>query len=112
MKTYRMLILCAAIAVPQFISAEDAPPSALNSRTLGQIEAIIDYCVNISPAMAKAKGTATPSISKASKKELDEARNSDDYKEAYDSTTAALNEVPQGRVLEACNATMPQKQAK
>ena len=108
MKNFRLLVQCAALLVPQFVSAADAPPP-MNPRALAQVEAIYEYCSTVSPAMAKAKGMASPSISKASKNELDELRKSDEYKEAYDSTRSAIQELPKDRVAEACNSAVAKK---
>jgi hypothetical protein len=107
MKTYRMLCLCAAISLPQFALAAE---SSLNKKSLGQVEGIVDFCAKVNPQIAKSKGTAAPSVSKASQKDLDEARKSDEYKEAYDAITTALTDLPTEQVAEACsNAVAPKK---
>jgi hypothetical protein len=106
MKTSRMLCLCAAIALPQFALA--AEPS-LNKKSLGQVEGIVDFCAKVNPQIAKSKGMATPSVFKASQKDLEDARNSDEYKEAYDAITVALTDLPQEQVSEACSAAVAPK---
>ncbi len=106
MKTCRMFCLCAAIALPQFALA--AEPS-LNKKSLGQVEGIVDFCAKVNPQIAKSKGTAAPSVGKASQKDLDEARKSDEYKEAYDSITETLNQIPADRASETCAAALPTK---
>jgi hypothetical protein len=106
MKTYRMLCLCAAMSLPQFAMAADAP---LNKKSLGQVEGIFDFCAKVNPQIAKYKGTAAPAVGKASQKDLDDARKSDEYKEAYDSITETLTELPKERVAEACNGAVATK---
>ena len=106
MKTSRMLCLCAAIALPQFALAAEP---ALNKKSLGQVEGIVDFCAQANPQTAKSKGTAAPSVFKASQKDLEDARKSDEYKEAYDAITAALTELPKEQVSEACSAAVAPK---
>jgi hypothetical protein len=52
---------------------------------------------------------ATPSVFKASQKDLEDARNSDEYKEAYDAIIVALTDLPQEQVSEACSAAVAPK---
>jgi hypothetical protein len=106
MKTSRMLCLCAAIALPQFALAAEP---ALNRKSLGQVEGIVDFCAKVNPQIAKSKGTASPSVFKASQKDMEEARKSDEYKEAYDAISAALTELPEEQVSEACSGAVAPK---
>jgi hypothetical protein len=95
------LIVLTTLTLPQTVCAESSiPPKAL-----AQIEARVDFCVRVDAASAdqyKALGKAI--VADMSEKELKEARESSDYKPAYDGLTGQLEKIPHDKAVEGCRA--------
>src|SRR5215469_12341380 len=102
-KFCRTLGLVAVVACSQLMLAgHSVPPQAL-----GQIEATGNFCARVDAPWAdkyKQAGKLLGSI--MSEKELKEARESDDYKTAYDVMTGKLEKIPQDKVVEGCRARL------
>ena len=99
MKIHRILCLCAAIAVPQFALAE----LPLTNDAFGKIEGTLAFCAEVNPkAAAKYKERAKPFVQGASEKELAEARQTKEYKEAFDWIRGELGKVPKPQAVKAC----------
>lgn len=102
-KFCRTLGLVAVVAFPQLMLAgHSIPPQAL-----GQIEATGNFCARVdSPWADKYKQGDKVLAAIMSEKELKEARESSDYKAAYDATTGRLEKIPQDKAVEGCRARL------
>ena len=78
------------LALPPLAQA-DGP--ALNAQTLGFTESVLNYCGPIEPALAL--------------KLRAEARNSDEYRKAYDSVSELVARVDQHDARRICSASPP-----
>ena len=103
LKFCRALGLGAVLTLPQLMhAAHSVPPQAL-----GQIEATGNFCARVDAPWAdkyKQAGKALAAI--MSEKELKEARESSDYKTAYDALTGTLEKIPQDKAVESCRARL------
>jgi hypothetical protein len=89
------------LAAAQLAQADQA----LDARTLGRVEAIQSFCVQISPQSAKSvEAMSAGLIGQASAEELKNARNSDEYREVYDSTNADLAKVDKEHAADSCSS--------
>jgi hypothetical protein len=76
-----ILCLCVAIALPPLALAE----FAINPNSFGNVQGTLDFCARVdSQSAPKYKERAKLMVRGASEKDLGEARNSDEYKDAYD----------------------------
>ena len=106
MKTNRILLVCAAITIPQLTMAK--LPFANDE--FGKVERTLSFCSNLKPeSAAKYQEIGKRYVGNAPAKELAEARNTPEYKEANESTGALLAEMPKELVIEACNAFLKAK---
>jgi hypothetical protein len=70
---------------------------------LGQLEAIINFCSGLDPALQHAGQQRLSSITgKASFQELADARSSDEYRDAYDAMTAQLSGLEHQQAAQQC----------
>ena len=100
MKMVRTLCLCGAVVLPQLALAE----LPVSKQALGQGEAAIDFCSKGKPEVAaKLKPAAKALIGNATKKEIDDARNSDEYKDGYSSISASLGKMSKTDAAQACS---------
>ena len=102
-KLYLVLAVVTAVTMPPLASAESSIPP----KSLAQIEARIDFCVRVDSASAdqyKALGKAI--VADMSEKELKVARESSDYKPAYDGLTGQLEKIPRDKAVESCRASL------
>jgi hypothetical protein len=106
MKIYRVLCLCVCIALPGLALAK-LPPSA----ALGQKEGMLDYCAQIDPqSAAKYEAVKQRLAQGVPVQEVADARNSTEYREAYDAFREALGNAPKDQALNACRSLLESKQ--
>ena len=75
------------------------------NQALGQLDAIVNYCSSLDPALQRAGQQRLSAITgKASAQELADARSSDEYREAYDAVTAQLNGLDREQSAQQCRA--------
>jgi hypothetical protein len=99
MKIHRILFVCAAIAIPQLTVAK----LPFTNDTFGKIEGTLAFCAETDPkAAAKYKERVKPLVQGASEKELAEARQTKEYKEAFDWIHGELGKVPKAQAVKAC----------
>jgi hypothetical protein len=106
MKINRILLVCAAIAIPQLTMAK--LPFAIDE--FAKVERTLSFCSELNPeSAAKYQEMAKRYVGNAPEQELGEARNTPEYKEAYESNGALLADMPKEHVTEACNAFLKAK---
>ena len=100
MKANHMLCLCLAITFPQLALAE----FQFTNQSLGTEQAMIDFCARIDPGTAtKYQQQAEVLAQGVPSEELDKARSTDDYKDAYALASNALGAISKPDAAEACN---------
>jgi hypothetical protein len=106
MKFNRVLLVCAAITLPQLTMAK--LPFAIDE--FAKVERTLSFCSELDPSSAtKYQEIGRRYVGNAPEKELAEARNTPEYKEAYESNGALLAEMPKVHVIEACSAFLKAK---
>jgi hypothetical protein len=106
MKFNRVLLVCAAITLPQLTMAK--LPFAIDE--FAKVERTLTFCSELDPSSAaKYQEVAKRYLGSAPEKELAEARNTPEYKEAYESNGALLAEMPKEHIIEACSAFLKAK---
>jgi hypothetical protein len=101
MKFHRVLCGCLALSASQFALA-DLP---MSRPALGQLEGILNFCAKVDPSMAKQyQERSALLLGKASDKDLADARDSDEYRQAYDAVSAELAKVEKDHAVQTCNA--------
>jgi len=79
--------LCTACALAQIAGAESYP----NPEFLAKIEATQSFCAQLNPKTAKTGAAFVAALTgQASVEELKKARESDEYRQAYDAVSADL----------------------
>lgn len=100
MKMYP-IILAMGLAVAFSSSAQQKPVA--DGNTLGRADAILNFCGKINPQgqqkYSEVRKTMTAGLSEEAIHELEQ---SPEYREAYDSAHAALNDVPQDSAAQTC----------
>lgn len=82
-----------------------------DARMLGTTEAILDYCAKVDPAGADAFHSRARMVAQgASEESLQKVRNSDDYRQARDTTEESLAKVDQDDAVKVCAQNRPQGQ--
>ena len=70
---------------------------------LGQLEAVLEHCGRVSPASAERhKEFAKALTGNATDKDLAEARNSAEYREAHDAASEQISNLPKEESDKAC----------
>jgi hypothetical protein len=106
MKFNRVLLVCAAITLPQLTMAK--LPFAIDE--FAKVERTLSFCSELNPSSAaKYQEVAKRYLGNAPEKELAEARNTPEYKEAYESNGALLADMPKEHIIEACSAFLKAK---
>lgn len=96
-------ILLAAIALPQIAMAE----SFFTYQSLGAVQSTVDFCAQTHPQnAAKYQEQARIMLQEIAAEDLDKARSSVEYKEAYDQASSILGKVTQIEVDEACDGLL------
>lgn len=106
MKVLRIVCLGAAVTLPQLALAELPLPNDV----FGKMEGALDVCIQVNPqSAAKYQEQKKALVQGASEKEVAEARASNEYKAAYDSTTDEMNKQPKDQAAKACAASLDAK---
>ncbi|MFC5475522.1 hypothetical protein [Paraherbaspirillum soli] len=97
MKLY--LLVCAAVALPLAVMAE----TTVDGATLGQLDAIVAQCGQANPSdSVKYQELLTPLIADVPPAEVEAARQTDIYRQAYDAITEQLAKASKDDVVAAC----------
>ncbi len=100
MKRLTVLIPGVALALWSQLIAADVPGG---NQALAQLDAIINYCSGLDPALSQAgQQRLTAIIGKASSQELADARGTDEYRQTYDAMTAQLSGLEKEQALQQC----------
>jgi len=101
MKVYRILRLSAVLVLTPLAVAKLPLPN----NTFGRIEGTLDACAQADPsAAAQYEERKKALVAGLPEKELSEARATQEYRDAYEATTAEIGKQPKDRVVEACSA--------
>jgi hypothetical protein len=107
MKIHLILGLAAAMALSQVALSEVAP---INSESLGRVEVTLAFCARIDPeSAAKYQERAKLFTQDHPEKEVEAARESDGYRNAYDETDTQLGKVSSSEVVKSCRAFLEGK---
>jgi len=94
-------LTCAWFAVAPLAHA-DKP--ALNAQALGISESILNYCGPVDPASAaKLREKIKQLVQGASEQQLAQVRNSDEYRQAYDSVVDFVGKVDEHNAKQLCS---------
>ena len=100
------LLICSVVSLPCLSQTETEAPDA---RALGTTEAILNYCSKADPADAdKYRAQDKLLIGTASQEELDKVRNSDEYRQAYDSVADFAAKVDEHNAKRVCSESVNQ----
>jgi hypothetical protein len=106
MRINLVLLVCAAITVPQLTMAQ----LPFSNDEFGKVERTLSFCSDLKPdSAAKYQEMAKRYVGNASEQELAEARKTPEYIDAYESNGAMLADMPKEHVIEACNAFLKAK---
>jgi hypothetical protein len=107
MKIYRILFVCAAIAIPQLAMAT----LPFTNDTFGKLEGAVSFCSKVKPeSAAKYQEVVRLFVRDVPEKELTEARKTAEYKDGYKSSGAELGKMPKDRAIDACNGLLEPKE--
>jgi len=96
-------LACAWLAVPLLVLANT--PS-VDPRALGIVESIVNFCGRLDPASAvKLREQVKQLAQGASEQQLTEVRNSNEYREAYDSVVDVVAKVDEHNAKRVCSET-------
>ncbi len=96
-------LACAWLAVPLLVHA-DTP--SVNPHALGTVESILNYCARLDPAAAvKLREQVKQLAQGASDRQLAEVRNSNEYRESYDSVVDFVAKVDEHNAKRICSET-------
>jgi hypothetical protein len=96
-----MFCLGSALLIPQMAGATLPLPND----SFGKIEGILDFCAKAdSQSATKYQERKKLIADAASEKEVADARNAQEYKDAYQEITDALVKVSQDEAVKACSA--------
>jgi hypothetical protein len=103
MKMKRIVVLTAAVLVSQLALAK----LPMTNDVFGKSEGTLDFCAQANPRdAAKYQERKKSLIRGASEKEVADARQTQEYKTAYDWITDELGKVPKDQTAAACNAVL------
>jgi hypothetical protein len=105
MKIHRVLYLSSMIALSQLALAELPSKAAL-----GQVEGTLDFCARVdTQSAAKYEEQKKRLVKDVPEKEVAAARESTEYKEAYDAISEALEKGPKDEAAKACTSFLASK---
>jgi hypothetical protein len=108
MKLHLILSSCLLAAMTQPALAEE--PARPNGQTLGMLEAILSRCQELDPKAAAQYAKQIPLMTQGvSEKVVAEVRESEEYRQSYDSTAVSLHEVSEHDAHEACARSLAAK---
>jgi hypothetical protein len=103
MRIHRILCLAAAIVVPQLALAN----LPMTNDVFGKTEGTLDFCAQKKPAAAAKYQERKKSLVRGvPDKEVEEARQTKEYRDGYDWVTAELAKMPKDQVAESCAAIL------
>jgi len=106
MKIHRILWLGAAIVIPQLALAKLPMPND----AFGRIEGTLDFCAQIdSKSAEKYQEQKKVLVRDVPEKEVAEARESQEYKDAYTWISDELAKQPKDKAVKACAASLEGK---
>ena len=106
MRIHRILCLCVAMVVPQLALAQ----VPFTNETFGKLEGTLAFCGQInSRAAAKYKEQAKLLVRETPEKDVTKARNTQEYKEAYDRAGTELGKMSRVQAVEACSSFLDPK---
>jgi len=106
MKLHRIICLIVAAALPQLASASMPLPN----QAFGTIEGILDFCAQVdSPQASQYQERKKQIVQGATEEEVTEARATQEYKDAYQSTGEELGKVPASQAVSSCKAYLQGK---
>jgi len=106
MKVYRIVCLVAGFLLPQVALAKLPFPND----AFGKVEATLDFCAQVDAHSApKYQERKKALVKDVPQKEVDEARESQEYKEAYSWITDELGKAPKNQAVQACGAYLESK---
>jgi hypothetical protein len=106
MKMYRILCLAAALALP-IVALAKLP---FTNDGFGQVESILDFCTQADPQGAQKYQEQKKSLVRdVPEKEVEEARKTQEYRDAYDSTGDELANTPKEKAVKACTEALEGK---
>jgi hypothetical protein len=99
MKRYLLVPFCAAVAFPLAVTAEPSVDGA----TLAELEAIVAQCNQVDPTnSAKYKELVARVISDVPAADIETARNTEIYVQAYEASSSRLAQATKDEVVAAC----------
>jgi hypothetical protein len=106
MRIQRILLVCAAIAIPQLSNAK----LPVSNDVFGKVEGILNYCVKVNPeSAAKYQDAAKAFVKDVPENEVTEARKTAEYKDSYDGITTELDKAPKDTAVQTCKAALESK---
>lgn len=100
MRLCHIICLGAAIAVPQFASAQ----LPFDTDTLAELDGALDFCAQMEPKSADAYRNFAKVLEEGlPKKDLEEARNSKEYKDARQSVSDEIGKLKKEDAAKACS---------
>jgi hypothetical protein len=74
------------------------------NEAFGKVEGTLDFCVQADPQAASEYEERKKLLARdVSEKEIDEARQTQDYRDAHDGISAALGKIPKAQAAKACS---------
>jgi hypothetical protein len=106
MKASRILLLCAAVALPRLVLAANSPPSSPpGAQWLGTVEGILDFCVKVDPKDASAFRVLKKNTSAGlSEHDLAGVRGTREYKDSLHMISDELAKVSPQSAAQTCAA--------
>jgi hypothetical protein len=106
MRIHRILLICAAIAIPQLSNAK----LPFSNDVLGKVEGILNYCSEVNPeSAAKYLDVAKAFVKDVPEWEVTEARKTTEYKDSYDGIRTELGKAPKDTTVQTCKAALESK---
>ena len=103
MKIQRIVCLAAAILVPQLASAK----LPFSNDAFGKVEGTLDFCAQADPQSApKYQEQKKQLVRDIPEQEVSNARNRQEYKDAYEWISTELGKVPKNKAVESCRASL------
>jgi hypothetical protein len=103
----RLAAMLTGVCVALGLLAHAESP-ALNAQTLGFTESVLNYCGAIEPALAlKLREKVRQLVERATEQQIAEARNSDEYRKAYDSVSEFVAKVDERDAKRICSESVP-----
>jgi hypothetical protein len=97
-------LACAWLAFPALVWAEGPAP---NAHVLGVAESVLNYCEPLDPAAsARMRTIIGQLVQGVSQAQLDEVRESDEYRKAYDSVAEFVGKVDAPNAKRICSESL------